>query len=122
MSFSQQAAAAYRASQTLDTRPAAVLAAAHEQLAASVEGALSAYQERAFDRLCRLNEQSVRILIALIAAVEGRSPEADELARMYGHLQRSLNRMLLDPREIETIRTGHNWLRDMSKSFRLHLQ
>lgn len=122
MRSSQQAAAAYRASQGLDARPAAVLAAAHQQLAAGVEAALSAYQERAFDRLCRYNEQSVRILTALIAAVQGRSPEGDELARMYGILQRSLNRMLLDPREIETIRAGHNWLCDMSKSFRLHLQ
>jgi hypothetical protein len=122
MSSSQHAAAAYRASQTLDTRPAAVLAAAHQQLATSVEAALSAYQQRAFDQMCRHNEEAIRILMALVVAVEGRSPEGDELARMYERLQRSLNRMLFDPREIEPIRLGHNWLRDMSKSFRLHLQ
>ena len=122
MSASQQAATAYRASQALDTRPAAVLAAAHQQLATGFNAALSAYQAKAFDKMCRHNEQSVRILMALIASVEGRSPEADELAGRYRRLQMALNRMLLDPLEIEVIRSGHNWLCDMSKSFRLHLQ
>lgn len=122
MSFPQQAAAAYRASQALDSRPAAVLAAAHQQLAVSFDAALSAYQERALDRMCRHNELSVRILTALIVAVEGRSAEADRLADMYRRLQTALNRMLFDAREIDTIREGHNWLCDMSKSFRLHLQ
>jgi hypothetical protein len=122
MSFPQQAAAAYRASQALDSRPAAVLAAAHQQLAASFDAALSAYQARALDRMCRHNELSGRILMALIAAVEGRSAEADELAGRYRRLQMALNRMLFDPQEIETIRSGHNWLCDMSRSFRLHLQ
>lgn len=122
MSSAHHAAAAYRASQALDSRPAAVLAAAHQQLAASFDAALSAYQARALDRMCRHNELSGRILMALIAAVEGRSAEADELAGRYRRLQMALNRMLFDPQEIETIRSGHNWLCDMSKSFRLHLQ
>ena len=122
MSASRQAAAAYRSTQALDGRPAAVLAGAHQQLAANFDAALSAYQERAFDRMCRTNEMSVRILMALIVAVEGRSPEADRLAGMYRRLQSALNRMLFDPREIEEIRSGHAWLCDMSKSFRLHLE
>lgn len=122
MSSSQHAAAAYRASQALDSRPAAVLAAAHQQLAVSFDAALSAYQARALDRMCRHNELSARILMALVAAVEGRSAEADELAGMYRRLQTALNRMLFDPREIDVIRSGHAWLCDMSKSFRLHLQ
>ena len=121
MSSSHQAAAAYRASQALDSRPAAALAAAHQQLAVSFDAALSAYQERALDEMCRHNERSIRILIALTASVEGRSPEADRLADMYRRLQMALNRMPFDPREIETIREGHKWLCDMSKSFRLHL-
>jgi hypothetical protein len=119
---SHRAAAAYRASQALDTRPAAVLAMAHQQIAASIDAALFAYQERALDRMCRHNEEAVRLLIALMAAIEGRSPEGDELVRMYGRLQLAINRMLLDPREMDTIRSGHKWLQDMSKSFRLHLQ
>lgn len=119
---SERAAAAYRASQALDSRPAAVLAAAHQQLAASLEAALFAYQQRAFDRMCRHNEETARMLAALIAAVEGRSPEAERLAGIYQRLQLALNRMLFDPREIVTIRTGHNWARDMSRSFRSQLQ
>ena len=122
MRSSHQAAAAYRASQALDSRPAAVLAGAHQQLAASVDAALSAYQSQAFDKMCRHNELSIRILAALIASVEGRSAEADRLAGMYRRLQTALNRMLFDPREIEAIRSGHIWLCDMSKSFRMHLQ
>lgn len=122
MTPAARAAAAYRASQALDTRPAAVLAAAHQQLAANLEAALFAYQQGAFDRMCRHSEEAVRMLAALIVAMEGRSPEAGRLVGLYERLRLALNRMLFDPREIVTIRTGHNWTLDMSRSFRSQLQ
>jgi hypothetical protein len=119
---SERAAAAYRASQALDSRPAAVLAQAHQQLAVTLDAALFAYHQGAFDRMCRHNEEAARMLAALAAAVEGRSPEAGRLVGIYQRLQSALNRLLFDAGEIQTIRMGHNWARDMSRSFRSHLQ
>jgi hypothetical protein len=118
MSSYQQAAAAYRAVQALDSRPAAVLAAAHERLAGLLEAALLAHQQGALDRMCRHNAEATRLLAGLAAAVEGRSAEGERLAAMYARLRNAIHRMLFDDREIEMVRIGNIWARDMSRSFR----
>lgn len=118
MSTYQQAAAAYRAVQVLDSRPAAVLAAAHDQLAGLLDAALLAHERGVLDRMCRCNAEAVRLLMGLTAVVQGRSAEGDRLAAMYARLRDAINRMLFDGREIETVRVGNIWVRDMSRSFR----
>jgi hypothetical protein len=118
MSAHRQAAAAYRAVQALDSRPAAVLASAHEQLAGLIEAALLAHEQGALDRMCRCNAGAIRLLAGLGAAVEGRSAEGDRLAAMYARLRNAIHRMLFDDREIETMRIGNVWARNMSRSFR----
>jgi flagellin-specific chaperone FliS len=122
MTAYRQAAAAYRAVQALDERPAAVLAAAHERLAGALSAALFAYREGALDRMCRHNAEAIRILNGLTAALEGRSPEADRLVSMYARLATAIHRMLFDSREIETVKSGNIWARDMSRSFRSDVQ
>lgn len=121
MTGSPQAAAAYRAVQALDTRPAAVLAALHQQLAAELGAALLAHRQGALDRMCRCNADAIRLLCALAAAIEGRSAEADRLVAMYARLQAAVNRMLFDVAEIETVIGGYKWASDMSRMFRSQL-
>jgi hypothetical protein len=117
MSAYQQAAAAYRAVQTSDARPAAVLAAAHERLAGLLDAALVAYAAGALDQMCRSNAEAVRLLVGLTAAMQGRSAEGERLVAIYARLGLAINRMLFDDLEIETVKRGHKWAREMSLSF-----
>jgi hypothetical protein len=96
---SSGAHAAYRASQALDQRPAAVLAAVHEQLYAALSAAKSAYEARAFDRLCVQADQASRLLLGLQGAFGASETKGCEgLTRLYGQIQQALNRIQHDPR------------------------
>jgi hypothetical protein len=112
-----QAAAAYRSSQKLDQRPAAVLAAAHQELAAVLAAAIAAYRTGALDQMCRQNARAVRLLSALITAMQGGSAETQRLVRDYASLRHALNRLLFAPAEIETLQTGVEWSKTMTRMF-----
>jgi hypothetical protein len=91
--------AAYRASQALDQRPAAVLAAVHEQLYAALVAAKSAYEARAYERLCVQADQASRLLLGLQGAFSTSTTKGCEgLTRLYGQIQQALNRIQHDPR------------------------
>jgi hypothetical protein len=111
------AAAAYRGAQQLDQRPAAVLAAAHQELARLAASAISAYRAGALDEMCRCNGRAVRLLGGLIAALEGRSPEADRFVREHARLRDAFNRMLFEPAAIETLQMGVEWSKNLTRLF-----
>lgn len=112
-----QAAAAYRTSQKLDQRPAAVMAAAHQELTALLSAVISAYQARTLDQMCRCSDRAALLLGALISTLEGRSAETDRLVHDYAALRISLNRLLFAPNEIETLRSGVEWSKTMTRMF-----
>ncbi|MDB5444955.1 MAG: hypothetical protein JWQ97_272 [Phenylobacterium sp.] len=112
-----EAAAAYKASRALDQRPAAVLAAVHQELALEISSAIAAYEAGGLDRMCRHAARSAQVLSALIAAVQGHSAEADVLAAGYARLRSALNCMLISPDDIKTIREGLDWTVSLSRSF-----
>jgi hypothetical protein len=117
VTYAARAAAAYRSSQQLDRRPAAVLAAAHQELARRLAAAIAAYQRRALDETCRCNAQAVQLLGGLIAALQDRSPETNRLADDYRRLRDALNRLLLDPAEIQTLQSGVEWSKNLTRMF-----
>jgi hypothetical protein len=115
------AAAAYRSSQQLDQRPAAVLAAAHQELACLTAQAIAAYRRGALDEMCRCNARAVQLLGGLTAALEGRSAETNALARDYARLRDAFNRMLFEPAEIDTLQSGLEWSKTLTRMFLNHL-
>ena len=122
MTYAAKAASAYRSSQQLDQRPAAVLAAAHQELAIVLSSAIAAYRRRTLDEMCRHNARAVQLLCGLITALHGHSPEADRLAAHYIRLRSAVNMALLDANEINVLEEGVAWLRTMTRSFLTELQ
>lgn len=119
--YASAALAAYRTSQKLDQRPAAVLAAAHQELTVEIGAAIAAYRAGALDQMCRRSERAAQLLGALIAALQASSPETDALVRDYVRLRKSLNRLLFEPIEMETLQLGVDWLRTLTRLFRTEL-
>jgi len=120
MSYANQAAAAsaaYRTSQQLDQRPAAVLAAVHQELASVVNSAIAAYRRRALDEMCRHNARAVHLLWGLMAALDGHSPETGRLVEGYARLRDAINRVFVDSNEINTLEAGVEWLRQLTRNF-----
>jgi hypothetical protein len=116
------ASAAYRTSQQLDQRPAAVLAAAHQELAVVLTSAIAAYRRRELDEMCRHNTRAIQLIWGLITALQGHSPETNRLVADYGRLRDALNMVLVDPKEINTLEQGVEWLRAMTRQFLAELQ
>jgi hypothetical protein len=116
-----RAAAAYRSSQKLDQRPAAVLAAAHQELARTLTPAIAAYERRALDEMCRCNARAVQLLWALTMALRGRSPETDRLVQGYARLIDALNRLLYEPTAMKTLGEGLEWAKELTRMFHLQL-
>lgn len=114
---SAQAAAAYRSSQKLDQRPAAVLAAAHRELAGMLASAIAAYERRALDEMCRCNARTVQLLWGLTMALRVRSPETDRLVQGYARLIDALNRLLSEPSAIVTLTEGLEWAKSLTRMF-----
>ena len=116
------ASAAYRSSQQLDQRPAAVLAAAHQELAIVLSSAIAAYRRRALDEMCRHNARAIQLIWGLITALQGHSAETNRLVSDYGRLRDALNMVLVDPNQINTWEQGVEWLRTMTRQFLAELQ
>jgi len=116
--FASQAMAAYKATQQLDERPAAVLARAHEELARVLGSAISAHDERRLEEMCRHNARAVQILSTLAAAFHGPTPALEQLRSMYLRARRAVNGLLLQPNAADTVREAQAWARDMAMSFR----
>jgi hypothetical protein len=121
MTYAAQAAAAYRSSQQLDQRPAAVLAAAHQELAGLLASAIAAYQRRALDEMCRANARAARLLWGLASAFRGGSPETDRLVADYLRLVDAFNRLQFDPAAIDELREALDWLRKLTRMFLMEL-
>jgi flagellin-specific chaperone FliS len=113
-----QALAAYKATQQLDERPNAVLARTHEELARTLAAAISAYEAKKLDEMCRHNARAVQILATLVAAFHGDTPGLDRLRGMYARARRAVNGLLLEPTAVETVRQAQTWAREMATSFR----
>ena len=119
---SMAASAAYKTSQKLDQRPAAVLAAAHQELAVVLTSAIDSYRRGALDEMCRHNTRALQLLYGLIAAMQGHSPDADRMAAQYGMLRDAINMVLVDSKEINTLERGVEWTRTMTRSFLTELK
>ena len=117
-----QATAAYRASQQLDPRPGALLAAVHDRLRLSLASAISAYDAGALDQMCRHNERSTQLLNALLAALNPATAELGELLAFYRLTQFALNRMLSNGDAINAGRFCLNHLNSMSREFQKHMK
>ena len=123
MTYSARAvSAAYRSSQQLDQRPAAVLAAVHQELAVVRSSAIAAYRQRALDEMCRHNARATQLLWGLITALQDRSPETNRLVADYARLRTALNMVLFDSNEINILERGLEWVRSMTRSFLAELQ
>jgi hypothetical protein len=116
-----QAAAAYRSSQQLDQRPAAVLAAVHQELAGLLASAIAAYERRALDEMCRANARATRLLWGLVSAFRGRSPETDRLVADHVRLIDALNRLQFDPAAIDELRVALDWSKKLTRMFLVEL-
>jgi flagellin-specific chaperone FliS len=110
--------AAYRASQFLDQRPAAVLAAVHAELYRALASAMSAYERRALDEMCRHNVRATQILSGLSAAFEAAGAGVAMLHDFYGRIQSAVNGLLVDQSATETLQESLIQLRMMSTAFR----
>lgn len=113
-----EAVAAYRASQNLDTRPSAVLAQVHDELRRSLASAISAYEQGALDQMCRHNARATHLLGGLCSTFDASGDGVQELLAFYRRVQFAINRMLRDEREIIVVRNCLNHLNSMSLAFR----
>lgn len=112
------ALAAYRASQRLDQRPVAILAAVHGQLYAALASAKSAYEARALDQMCRHAERASRLMGGLVAALDPSvSSAAAELSVFYGRTQNALNRIQHDRDASSVLHQSIIMLRAMCSEF-----
>jgi hypothetical protein len=116
------AASAYRSSQQLDQRPAAVLAAAHQELGIVLSSAIAAYRRRSLDEMCRHNARALQLLYGLSVALEGHSAETNQLVADYARLRNAINMVMFDAKEINTLERGAEWARTMTRSFLGELQ
>ena len=114
----EAAFAAYRASQNLDTRPCAVLAAVHDALRFSLSSAISAYERGALDEMCRHAERVTHLLGGLCSTFRASGAGTSELVTFYQRTQFALNRILCDEREIVVAHDCLNRLNSMSLMFR----
>ena len=118
MTNAYQAMAAYKASQRLDERPATVLARSHEELAHVLGAAISAYEARQLEEMCRHNARAVQILATLMGAFAGDAPERRRLRAMYSKARGGVNGLLIEPTAPDTVRAAQAWAREMAMTFR----
>jgi len=114
------AAAAYRASQQLDARPATVLAEVHEELHRVVAAVISTYRNRVLDQMCRHAERAGQILVLLDLTMQSPAggPGAVELRRFYGGMRRNIARIQMEHAAHAALQEDLGMLRMLSLEFR----
>jgi flagellin-specific chaperone FliS len=114
------AAAAYRASQQLDARPAAVLAGVHEELHRVVSSVISTYRARVLDEMCRHAERASQILLLLDLAMQSPAggPGGVELRRFYAGMRRNVSRIQMEQTAQASLQEDLGMLRMLSIEFR----
>lgn len=91
-----RAFSAYRASAQLNTHPADVLSAVHEEMLSRLRAAKSAYEQGALDQMCRHTDAARRILVSLDAVLDfaAAGEGGAALRRFYRCLHLAINRVL----------------------------
>ena len=115
-----RAAAAYRASQQLDTSPAKVLGAVHGRLMRAVSAVKIAYDQGALEEMCRAADQATSILACLsLVAANGAGPDGAALRAFYRWVQKAIDRIQMDAGASADLHESLKTIQEMHHNFHL---